>query len=205
MKKLILASSSPRRREILGELRLDFDILPCGADETLEDGINPCDAVKILSARKADSAISHMTPDGEPHVILAADTVVSVDGKLFGKPKDEMDAERMLRALSGRVHEVITGVTVTSVGADGGIITNETSAVTCRVSMREMTADEIWAYIKTKEPLDKAGAYGIQGMGGAFVSRVEGDYFAVVGLPKCESARLLSNAGIDVFTNISAK
>ncbi|MCD7775969.1 MAG: Maf family protein [Firmicutes bacterium] len=205
MKNLILASSSPRRREILGQLGLDFDILPCGADETLEDGISPCTAVKILSARKADAAISHLMPDGEPHVILAADTVVSADGEIFGKPKDEMDAERMLRTLSGRVHEVITGVTVTSVGSDGGVITKETSAVMCRVSMREMTADEICAYIKTKEPLDKAGAYGIQGMGGAFVSRVEGDYFAVVGLPKCESARLLSNAEIDVFTNISAK
>lgn len=171
---LILASASPRRHELLTAAGLAHTVLTSEADETLPAGISPADAVEMLSARKA-AAVLPIAPEGS--LIVAADTVVALAGEILGKPKDEADASRMLTALSDGEHHVYTGVTVTD-----GVKTVTAHACTA-VRMRKITRAEIDAYIRTGEPMDKAGAYGIQGRAALFVSGIEGDYANVVGLP----------------------
>ncbi len=171
---LILASASPRRHELLTAAGLTHIVLTSEADETLPAGISPADAVEMLSARKA-AAVLPLAPTGT--LTVAADTVVALNGEILGKPKDETDAKRMLTALSGREHHVYTGVTVT----DG---TKTVTAHACTaVRMRTVAPAEIDAYIRTGEPMDKAGAYGIQGRAALFVTSIEGNYANVVGLP----------------------
>ncbi|MCD7747379.1 MAG: Maf family protein [Firmicutes bacterium] len=199
MPKLYLASSSPRRREILTEMGLSFEVFAVGADETLEDGIAPDAAVLMLAERKAMAAAEMLSEMGASgFVALGADTVVALDGKIFGKPKDAQGAARMLAALSDKTHAVFTGIAAASDDGRGGIRI-KSSVSSARVTFRGIKSDEIDGYIRTGEPLDKAGAYGIQGIGGVFVTKIEGDYFAVVGLSKCVSAKLLADFGIDVF------
>ncbi|MBD9090434.1 MAG: septum formation protein Maf, partial [Clostridiales bacterium] len=147
----------------------------------------PAHEVAAVSARKA-AKIAAMHPD---NVIVSADTIVVIDGKILGKPKDEQDAARMLRMLSGRTHTVYTGLTV---HADGE---SKTQVVGTDVTFRELTDAEIAAYIKTKEPMDKAGAYGIQERGALLVEGIRGDYFNVVGLPVCRLGRMLARFGIE--------
>lgn len=171
---LILASASPRRHELLTAVGLAHTVLTSEADESLPAGITPAEAVEMLSARKA-KAVLPLAPAGA--LIVAADTVVALDGEILGKPRDERDAHRMLSALSRREHHVYTGVTVTD-----GEKTVTAHACTA-VRMREITEAEIDAYIRTGEPMDKAGAYGIQGRAALFVRGIEGDYANVVGLP----------------------
>ncbi|MCD8311784.1 MAG: Maf family protein [Firmicutes bacterium] len=205
MPKLYLASSSPRRREILTEMGLSFEVFAVGADETLEDAIAPDAAVLMLAERKAMAAAEMLSGMGVTgFVALGADTVVALDGKIFGKPKDAPDAARMLAALSDKTHTVFTGIAAasddcTASDEGGGGIRIKSSVSSARVTFRGIKSDEIDGYIRTGEPLDKAGAYGIQGIGGVFVTKIEGDYFAVVGLSKCVSAKLLADFGIDVF------
>lgn len=172
--ELILASASPRRREILTTLGIPHRVLVSDADETLPAGIAPADAVERLAARKAAAVAPLCAPDD---IILAADTVVAVDGDILGKPRDEADAAAMLRRLSGRAHVVYTGVALRRGGRE--LIAHEATAV----HFAPLTDDDIAAYLATGEPMDKAGAYAIQGRAARFIEGIEGDYFNVVGLP----------------------
>ena len=180
MKRLILASASPRRREILSHIGLDFDIVATDADE--KNGL-PSDVGELvceLAKRKAAACKA----DG---IIVACDTVVCLSGRVLTKPEDADDAARMLRELSGNTHQVYSGLCVTD-----GEKTVCSHTVT-GVKMREISEDEISAYIATGEPLDKAGAYGVQDLGGIFVERIDGDYYNVVGLPLESLCRILKN------------
>ena len=170
--KLVLASKSPRRSEILKNAGIDFTIRVADADETIPAGTNPQDAVVFLAARKA-LAVER----AEDETILGADTIVVLDGKILGKPKDREDAFNMLRSLSGRVHSVFTGVCAVGNGI------SLTFAEETKVEFYSLTDDEINEYLDTDEPYDKAGAYGIQGIASKFIRGIEGDYFNVVGLP----------------------
>jgi septum formation protein len=188
---LVLASASPRRRELLASLVAGFRVVPSELDEALAPGA-PHDAVRRLALDKA-RAVAARLPAG---VVLGADTIVVVDGTVLGKPADAADARRMLRRLRGREHQVITGIAV--VDARTGRF--ETAAVVSRVRMADYDDAEIDAYVATGEPLDKAGAYAIQGRGGALVAGHEGSFSNVVGLPLEETARLL--AGFDVTVSV---
>ena len=170
---LILASASPRRQELLRLIAEDFTVCPADADESLPAGLPITEQLEMLARRKA-AAVFAEHPDC---AVIGADTMVVLDGAPLGKPQDAEDAKRMLRALSGRTHEVVTGFAVLTPA--GG---RADSRVT-RVHFRALTQDEIDAYVATGEPLDKAGAYGIQGRGAALITGIEGDYFSVVGLP----------------------
>ena len=166
---------------------LDFIVQTADIDETMDKSQTPAHEVAAVSARKAEK-IAWEHPDD---VIVSADTIVVIDGKILGKPKDEKDAARMLRMLSGRTHTVYTGLTV---HADGE---SKTQVVGTDVTFRELTDAEIAAYIETKEPMDKAGAYGIQGYGALLIEGISGDYYNVMGLPVCRLGRMLSRFGID--------
>ncbi len=184
--ELILASASPRRREILTTLDIPHRVLVSDADETLPDGISPAEAVRTLAARKA-AAVLPLVPDA---AVLAADTVVTLDGDILGKPTDDADAAAMLRRLSGRTHTVYTGVAL----AYGGKTVVAHEATTVRFAGLEEA--DIAAYIATGEPRDKAGAYAIQGIAARFIVGIEGDYFNVVGLPARLVVTMLTDAGI---------
>ncbi len=181
---LILASNSPRRKELLDMLGYEFVVRASDCDETTNI-TDPAEFVKELSKRKA-KAIDFSEED----TVIGSDTVVAIDGKILGKPIDEDDATKMLRMLSGKTHTVYTGVTVLQNG------TEITDAIACDVTFKEMTEMEILNYIKTKEPMDKAGAYAVQGKGSAFVEKLNGDYFAVVGFPCCYVNTVLNKLGI---------
>lgn len=187
---LILASGSPRRRELLTQMGLTFEVRPVDADESLTPGLSPQEQVKLLSLKKARAAAEAFGP--EP-VILTADTVVVLDDYILGKPRDEADAKKMLRALSGRHHLVLTGVTVMQGPS------HKTRCVSTEVHFRDLSDSEINAYIASKEPNDKAGAYGIQGLGALFVEKLVGDYFNVVGLPILTTGQLLRTFGIPIL------
>ena len=170
--KLVLASKSPRRSEILTNAGIDFVVRVADADETIAEGTRPEDAVVMLAARKA-MAVERV----EGETVLGADTVVVLDDKILGKPCDREDAFNMLKDLSGRVHSVFTGVCAIS---DKGSIT---FAEETKVEFYPLSDKEINDYIDTKECDDKAGAYGIQGLASKFIKGINGDYFNVVGLP----------------------
>ncbi len=185
--RLILASSSPRRRDILRQVGLDFEVIVPDVDESGISGI-PEETVRQLARLKA-KAVFDMIHDSDS-LILSADTVVSIDGLILNKPVDEQDAFRMLRLLSGREHEVCTGVCLVRSSASG-VFCPRVESVKTSVSFLPVTEDQIWSYIRTGEPMDKAGAYGIQGRGALFVDRLNGDYYNVVGLPVSQVARMI--------------
>ncbi len=174
---LVLASASPRRRDLLSMLGLDFSICPTDADESLPADITPDRAVAELAYRKA-AAAGELCDDRA--LIIAADTMVSIDTRLLGKPSDEREALEMLSMLSGRSHTVYSGIALM---ADGKVFSR---TVSTEVIFRELTDDEIYHYVKGGEPFDKAGGYGIQGRAALFVRSIIGDYHNVVGLPICE-------------------
>ena len=176
---IILASKSPRRKQLLSMMGLEFTVQTADIDETMDPSQTPAHEVAAVSARK--------------DVIVSADTIVVIDGKILGKPKDEQDAARMLRLLSGRTHTVYTGLTVHANGKAN------TQVVSTGVTFRDLSNAEIAAYIETKEPMDKAGAYGIQGYGSMFVSHLDGDYFCVMGLPVCTLTQMLRERGVTVL------
>jgi septum formation protein len=177
--KLILASASPRRAEILRNAGFEFEVLPAHVDETRFLGESPEDYVRRLADAKARIAAEHAARNHIRAIIIGADTAVVAAGELLGKPSGIEDARRMLRLLSGRTHEVLTGVSVLRVPEGPSTLHVETT----RVTFLELSNHEIEDYIGTGEPFDKAGAYGIQGIGGKFVARIEGCYFNVMGLP----------------------
>ena len=176
---IILASQSPRRQELLKLITNNFEIKVSNVDETLPSGISPKDAVLYLSKIMAEPF------KNDSDIIIGADTVVALDGKILGKPKNDENAREMLKFLSGKAHSVFTGVTLIK-----GDITRSFSVET-KVKFFDLTDEEIDEYIKTGEPADKAGAYGIQGYGSLLVEKIDGDYFNVVGLPVSKLAREL--------------
>lgn len=176
-KTIILASASPRRYELLKQLGLTFEVEPAEGEETTPDGLLPELIVKRLAYAKADEIRKKHAGTGNSCLIIGADTIVVKDGRILGKPKDKDDAFSMLMSLSGTTHQVYTGV---------ALISSEWEAQFCEktdVTFYPMTKKEITDYISTGEPMDKAGAYGIQGLGGRFVKEIHGDYNNVVGLP----------------------
>jgi septum formation protein len=184
-KKLILASASPRRREILTQMGFELEIRTAEVDETLADTVTPYEGVRLLAIKKG-AAVASAIGDSVP--VLSADTLVELGGVPLGKPVDRADAIRMLRSLSGSVHHVHTGVCVHYRGK----VFSETD--TTAVCFRPLSEEEILAYVDTGAPMDKAGAYGIQGAAGAFVSRIDGAFDTVVGLSSRLVEKLLSEA-----------
>jgi septum formation protein len=186
--KLILASGSPRRRELLSRARIDFEVVQSGLDEVRE-AHESAREYALRMARDKALAVSTQHPYRD---VLAADTVVECEGAILEKPVDAADATRMLNALSGRTHTVVTAF---AIALDGKIVASD--AVTSRVTFRTLSADEIGDYIATGEPFDKAGAYGIQGIGGGFIAHVEGSRDNVMGLPTAEVLAALR--GLDII------
>ena len=174
--KLILASASPRRKELLGKIGLEFEIIPAKGEEAVTKKL-PWEVVEELSYQKAKE-IADMQK--EACIVIGSDTIVAKGEEIMGKPKDEADAFRMLHQIAGNVHQVYTGVTLIRTGKDPKVIT---FAEKTEVHLYPMSEDEICAYIATKDPMDKAGAYGIQGDFAIHVKGIEGDYYNVVGLP----------------------
>lgn len=186
-RRLVLASASPRRSDLLRSVGLDFDVIPADIDESALAGEIPSDYVARLSAEKADVVAERCDGDS---IILAADTTVDVDGRILEKPLHDADAAEMLRRLSGRSHLVHTGVTVRSLGSSSRAITQ---VVETAVRFAELTESMIDWYLSTGEAAGKAGAYGIQGAAGAFVERIEGSITNVIGLPLAETLALLDH------------
>ena len=182
--RVILASQSPRRRELLALVGIPHEVRPADVDETYLDGEIPREHALRLAREKA-AAID--APDA---VVIGSDTIVVVDGDVLGKPADENDAARMLRRLSGRSHVVITAVAVSWRGRV------EADAEEAGVTFHALSEERIAAYVRTREPMDKAGAYGIQGYGAVNVARVDGDYFAVMGLPLQLLVRVCERLGL---------
>jgi septum formation protein len=182
--KVVLASQSPRRRELLSLIGIEHEVRPANIDESYLAGEEPTAHAERLARTKAETIAAANA------VTIGSDTIVVVDGDVLGKPRDESDAARMLQRLSGRSHVVVTGVAARWRGRT--LSATEQVGVT----FRRLTEDEIRTYVATGEPMDKAGAYGIQGYGATIVERVDGDYFAVMGLPLNRLTRLLEELGL---------
>lgn len=186
---LILASGSPRRRELLAGLDLDFTVRPVDLDESLRPDEDPHDYVRRLAREKAEAR-------AEPgEVVLAADTIVVLDGEVLGKPEDPADARAMLTRMVGRRHTVLTGVAVLDPAADEPAAVDVDSS---EVRLAELSSEDVAWYVETGEPLDKAGSYAIQGLGALFVETVRGNYTNVVGLPLPLTFRLFGEMGWDL-------
>ncbi|QFJ55721.1 Maf family protein [Pseudobutyrivibrio xylanivorans] len=181
--KIVLASGSPRRRELLTQAGIEYIVDPADIEEVTKETM-PDKVVEDLSRQKAVAVAAKHTGQ----IVLAADTVVAYDGKILGKPADEDDAFRMLTELSGRTHQVFTGVTIVDASGDA-----KTFSECTEVTMYENSPEAIKAYISSGEPMDKAGAYGIQGLGAVLVEKINGDYNNVVGLPLAKVYRVLYN------------
>lgn len=193
-KRIYLASRSPRRAELLQQMGVEYIVLPSDVDETpLLD--EPSDAYVLrLAAEKAKACYENLIAQAMSiFPVLAADTTVSIDGKILGKPQDDDDAFQMLSSMSGRCHEVHTGIAV----ATQNVV--KIAISTTKVEMVKLSDETILAYIATGEPRDKAGAYGIQGLAGTLIKRIEGSYSGVMGLPIYETAQLLGQAGIHIL------
>lgn len=186
--KIVLASQSPRRKELLGRMGLEFVTQASKIDESAFDGLEARELVATLSREKAQWIARQL--DGET-LVIGADTVVVRDGAALGKPKDAEDAVAMLLSLSGRDHQVCTGVTV----CRGDRVLTQVEET--QVTFRNLTETEVRQYVSTGEPMDKAGAYGIQGLGGLLVEGIRGDYSNVVGLPVCRLGQMLKDFGVD--------
>jgi septum formation protein len=186
--KLILASTSPRRAEILHDAGFSFVVVASAVDETPFPGESPSDLVQRLADAKAELAAARAVG---PAIVLAADTVVTLEGRIFGKPHSASDARHMLENLSGRTHAVVTGVTLIRLPDAERRSFVESSLV----HFAQLSTEEISRYLATEEPHDKAGAYAIQGRAGRYIPRIEGDYFNVVGLPLSHVTRALAELG----------
>ncbi|MDQ2069960.1 Maf family protein [Natronospira bacteriovora] len=187
MPRLILASQSPRRRELLEQIGLTFDVIPADINESVQAGELAVDFVARMAREKAE-AVARQQPDA---LVLGSDTAVVVDEHILGKPADKADARRMLGLLSGREHAVLSAVALIVPGQAERVITQVS-----RVRFRSISETEMHAYWRSGEPKDKAGAYAIQGLGAVFVEHLSGSYSGVMGLPLFETARLLEEAGI---------
>lgn len=188
--ELILASQSPRRRALLEQIGMKFKAISPDVDERVDGNPSPAQLVEELSLRKARAVARQGAGQG---LILAADTVVALDGAVLGKPKTEQEAFSMLSALSGNRHEVYTGLTLLQGGRE------DTGHEVTTVAFRLLEPEEITRYIATGEPMDKAGAYGIQGLGALLVSGIQGDYYNVMGLPLYRLGQMLAGFGVDLL------
>ncbi len=190
--RIILASQSPRRRELLERMGIiKFDIIPAQGEEVADPSLTPQALVEELSRQKCAEVAAIAGPED---LVIAADTVVAIDGQVLGKPRSREHAVEMLSDLSGREHHVYTGFTVTR---GNQTVTGHEDTAVC---FRPLTADEIAAYVDTGEPMDKAGSYGIQGRGCVLVEGIRGDYYNVVGLPVCRRAQVLAQFGVNGLT-----
>ena len=190
---IILASASPRRKEILENTNIKFDIISSSIEELVLDGESPCQMVMRLAFEKGIDIASKHKSD----LVISADTIVVLDNNILGKPKDEEEARQMISNLSGRTHQVITGISLINLENNKKII----DYVVSNVKFKKLSKDDINDYIKTKESLDKAGAYGIQGYGAILVEEIQGDYFNIVGLPISKLSDLLKiHFNINLFT-----
>lgn len=187
--EIVLASSSPRRQELLMQVGIPFRVIPSQFDETASSPMAPGDLVEFLALSKARS-VSETVPGS---LVIGADTVVTIDGDILGKPRDRADAVAMLQRLSGRSHQVLTGVALVQDGRQ--LVGHEVTTV----HFRPLSPGEIERYVDSGEPMDKAGAYGIQGRAAVMISSIEGDYFNVVGLPLCRTVQMLTQFGITVL------
>jgi len=187
--QLVLASQSPRRAQLLQEIRIKFRIEPANIDESVRESEPAVEYVQRMAREKAEFIQSHDLP------VLAADTIVVFEGVIFGKPVDQTHAKQMLGLLSGKTHKVLTALCVIR----GSDIYSHLS--TSSVRFRKLSRDEIMSYWDTGEPRDKAGAYGIQGIGGTFVENIQGSYSSIMGLPLCETELLLKQVGLDTWTH----
>ena len=191
MRKIVLASGSPRRKKLLEQIGLDFTVSESGYEEKSLPDANPAEVAKFLSLEKANlAAVKH-----KDSIIIAADTVVVIGNEILGKPSSEEEAREMLRKLSDNTHSVITGFTIIDTKHNKTF----TSFVETKVTFKDLSELEMAAYVETGEPLDKAGAYAVQGKGGLFVKKIEGDYFNVVGLPIFAVSQALSDFGVDIL------
>lgn len=187
---IILASKSPRRRELFALLGVEYQVLVQDTEERVNPTLSPREAVQQISRGKAEAVLS-LTEPGD--LIVAADTVVVLGDRVLGKPHDPAEARAMLRALSGKTHRVMTGVTVRQ--GDRELLHTEITEVT----FRDLTEVEIATYVATGDPMDKAGAYGVQNEGALFVSGLKGDFFNVMGLPVCALAQMLRRFGVVIL------
>ena len=190
-KEIILASSSPRRAELLKQIGLNFRILPCEVDETPPPGLSPAQLVELLAERKAIDVAGKL----DEGIVLGADTVVVWQGQLLGKPLNEKDAVEMLSKLQGSAHEVYTGVALVEAGSGKLLVDHEKTGVL----FRPLGEKEIRRYVATGEPMDKAGAYAVQGLAAIFINRLEGCYTNVVGLPLARLSVMLKQFGFEVL------
>ena len=186
MKDFIVASASPRRKEILSMGGFGFRIIPSDCDETIKEKLSPEETVKVLAERKALSVLEKNTES----VVLGCDTVVALGDEILGKPSDREDAFKMIKALSGTTHRVCTGVCIADKNKTNTFVS------VAEVEFYELSDETAESYVATGECDDKAGAYGIQGLGGTLVKSIKGDYYAIVGLPYAETVRVLSEFGI---------
>lgn len=191
MKKIILASASPRRKEILRLTGLNFAVCESDYEEDLNLSLKPRDLARFLSRKKAGS-VAHKYKDA---IIIAADTFILFRNRLHGKPHTEKEAEKMLRMLNGKAHSVITGFTIMDTGSNKIL----SRSVETKVYLKRLSGEEISAYVRSKEPLDKAGAYAIQGRGAVFIEKINGDFFNVMGLPLCALTKSLKKFGIYIL------
>ena len=192
VENVILASGSPRRRELLSKIIENFRIMVSETDENLGEEIPASKGVRILAERKGRAVLDELSEEGQNALIISSDTLVELDEKQLGKPTSEEDARAMLRSLSGKRHNVRTGIAIHYKGrVSSGVATTG-------VYFKELTESDIDGYIATGEPMDKAGSYGIQGLGGKFVERIEGDFDTVVGFSVGLFAELLSGFGIEI-------
>lgn len=195
MKDIVLASNSPRRKELLAMLGLKFEVIPDNTPECIDECMMPYDAVKALAMFKGNNVRKTLAKDKDA-IVIAADTVVVIENKVLGKPKNQQEAEEMLKALSGKAHCVYTGVyLVENLSGKSSNFYEKTE-----VYFKNLDINEIKDYINTGEPMDKAGSYGIQNLGSLFVEKIYGDYFNVVGLPVCSLGKVLKkDFGIEFF------
>jgi len=191
IRTIILASASPRRKEILEKTGLKFKVDESDYEEKTDPGLKPHDLTRFLSREKA-SDVARRYGDA---IVIAADTIVVLRGRLFGKPRNEEHAKEMLKAMSGKAHSVITGFTIIDTAGKKEI----SRSVESKVFFKRLSADEIEAYIRSGEPLDKAGAYGVQGLGAVLIKKIEGDFFNVMGLPLDALAESLKKFGVNVL------
>lgn len=190
-KRVILASKSPRRKELLATIFENFECIASDKDEDMSIKTDIKNLAKCLSGQKAEDVFERTFGD---RVVLGSDTMVVLGKQIFGKPKDENHAFLMLKSLSGKTHRVVTGIYV--IKFEDGTKTIVSDEVVSRVKFSKMTDEEIWGYIKTGEPMDKAGAYGCQGAARKFIEKIDGDFFAVMGLPVQKTYELCKKLGV---------
>lgn len=195
--RIILASNSPRRKELLSQLGVVFDIIPSEFEEQLVAGMAPSETVEHFASMKALDVARSVKGEA---LVIGSDTIVYLDG-IMGKPADRQEAASMLRRLSGRQHLVMSGISIINTATGVQLTEHEVTMV----RMKELNDDEIHAYIATGEPMDKAGAYAIQGFGSLLVERIEGDYFNVVGLPLFRLGRMLEQFGLKLIFTTGGK